>query len=110
MAHDVAMFLTWAAEPTLEARKQTGLKVMLFLIVLTGAAVRDQAQDLGRRSTEPAGSAASSDPSPRERGQRWPAHAAPAAWEGADRGLPLSLPLEGSLRTTSPPSARLSTW
>ncbi len=35
MANDVANFLTWAAEPTLEARKQTGLKVLLFLIVLT---------------------------------------------------------------------------
>lgn len=35
MAGDTATFLTWAAEPTLEARKQTGLKVMLFLIVLT---------------------------------------------------------------------------
>jgi ubiquinol-cytochrome c reductase cytochrome c1 subunit len=35
MAHDVTMFLTWAAEPNLETRKQTGLKVMLFLIVLT---------------------------------------------------------------------------
>lgn len=36
MASDVTVFLTWAAEPTLETRKQTGLKVMLFLIVLTG--------------------------------------------------------------------------
>jgi ubiquinol-cytochrome c reductase cytochrome c1 subunit len=36
MSADVTTFLTWAAEPTLEARKQTGLKVMLFLIVLTG--------------------------------------------------------------------------
>ena len=36
MAQDVATFLTWAAEPKLEERKQTGLKVMLFLIVLTG--------------------------------------------------------------------------
>ena len=35
-ANDAANFLTWAAEPTLEARKQTGLKVMLFLVVLTG--------------------------------------------------------------------------
>jgi len=34
-AADVASFLTWTAEPTLEIRKQTGLKVMLFLIVLT---------------------------------------------------------------------------
>lgn len=36
MAADLATFLTWAGEPTLEQRKQTGLKVMLFLIVLTG--------------------------------------------------------------------------
>ena len=36
MAHDVAVFLTWAAEPKLEERKQTGLKVMLFLIIVTG--------------------------------------------------------------------------
>jgi cytochrome c1 len=36
MSRDVTTFLTWAAEPTLEARKQSGLKVMLFLIVLTG--------------------------------------------------------------------------
>ena len=36
MASDVSVFLTWAAEPTLETRKQTGLKVVLFLIVLTG--------------------------------------------------------------------------
>jgi ubiquinol-cytochrome c reductase cytochrome c1 subunit len=35
MAIDVANFLTWAGEPTLEARKASGLKVMLFLIVLT---------------------------------------------------------------------------
>jgi ubiquinol-cytochrome c reductase cytochrome c1 subunit len=35
MSRDVTTFLTWAAEPTLEARKQSGLKVMLFLIVLT---------------------------------------------------------------------------
>jgi ubiquinol-cytochrome c reductase cytochrome c1 subunit len=36
MAGDVATFLTWAGEPTLEERKQTGLKVTLFLIVFTG--------------------------------------------------------------------------
>jgi ubiquinol-cytochrome c reductase cytochrome c1 subunit len=35
MSADVTTFLSWAAEPTLEARKQSGLKVMLFLIVLT---------------------------------------------------------------------------
>ena len=30
---DVVTFLTWASEPTLEARKQMGVKVLLFLIV-----------------------------------------------------------------------------
>lgn len=34
-ATDVAAFLMWAAEPKLEQRKSTGLKVMIFLIVLT---------------------------------------------------------------------------
>lgn len=36
MAHDVSTFLAWAAEPNLEVRKQTGVKTILFLIVLTG--------------------------------------------------------------------------
>jgi ubiquinol-cytochrome c reductase cytochrome c1 subunit len=36
MSQDLAQFLMWAAEPKLEERKGTGLKVMLFLIVLTG--------------------------------------------------------------------------
>lgn len=36
MSSDLTVFLSWAAEPMLEERKQTGLKVMLFLIVLTG--------------------------------------------------------------------------
>jgi ubiquinol-cytochrome c reductase cytochrome c1 subunit len=36
MAQDLAQFLNWAAEPTLEQRKQTGLKVILFLLVFTG--------------------------------------------------------------------------
>jgi ubiquinol-cytochrome c reductase cytochrome c1 subunit len=34
--HDVAAFLTWAAEPTLEVRHRMGTKVFLFLLVLTG--------------------------------------------------------------------------
>jgi ubiquinol-cytochrome c reductase cytochrome c1 subunit len=33
-AHDVCTFHTWAGEPTMEARKETGLKVMLFLLVM----------------------------------------------------------------------------
>ncbi|TPW31728.1 cytochrome c1 [Martelella alba] len=34
-AKDVSAFLMWTAEPKLEARKQTGLVVMVFLIILT---------------------------------------------------------------------------
>jgi ubiquinol-cytochrome c reductase cytochrome c1 subunit len=36
MSADVTQFLTWAAEPELEERKRMGIKVMLFLLVLTG--------------------------------------------------------------------------
>jgi len=35
-ATDVAAFMMYTAEPKLEVRKQTGVKVMLFLVVLTG--------------------------------------------------------------------------
>ncbi|MBL6952366.1 MAG: cytochrome c1 [Alphaproteobacteria bacterium] len=35
IAHDVVSFLAWTAEPTLEARKRLGVKVILYLIVLT---------------------------------------------------------------------------
>lgn len=35
-ARDVSAFLTWAASPELETRKQTGVKVILFLIVFAG--------------------------------------------------------------------------
>lgn len=35
MAHDVVTFLAWAAEPEMEARKRLGMKVMLFLGLLT---------------------------------------------------------------------------
>jgi ubiquinol-cytochrome c reductase cytochrome b/c1 subunit len=33
---DVAAFLMWASEPTLDQRKQLGFQVMIFLIVLSG--------------------------------------------------------------------------
>jgi ubiquinol-cytochrome c reductase cytochrome c1 subunit len=36
MAHDVSTFLNWTAEPELEARKRLGIKVILFLIILSG--------------------------------------------------------------------------
>jgi ubiquinol-cytochrome c reductase cytochrome c1 subunit len=36
MAKDVTTFLTWAAEPKMEIRKRTGIKVILFLIVFAG--------------------------------------------------------------------------
>jgi cytochrome c1 len=35
IAHDVVTFLAWAAEPTLEARKRMGVKVVIYLIILT---------------------------------------------------------------------------
>ena len=35
MALDVSSFLAWAAEPEMEERKRMGIKVLLFLIVLT---------------------------------------------------------------------------
>ena len=35
IASDITTFLAWAAEPELEERKRLGLKVLLFLIVLT---------------------------------------------------------------------------
>ena len=35
-AKDVTAFLTWAAEPHMEARKRLGLQVMIFLLVLGG--------------------------------------------------------------------------
>lgn len=36
VARDVSAFLMWAAEPHMEARKQTGSKVILWLIILAG--------------------------------------------------------------------------
>ncbi len=35
LAEDVTTFLAWAAEPELEERKRMGVKVLLFLFVLT---------------------------------------------------------------------------
>ena len=35
-ARDVSTFLMWAAEPNLEERKRTGIKVILFLLVFAG--------------------------------------------------------------------------
>ena len=34
MAKDVTTFLTWTAEPHLEARHKTGTKVIIYLIIL----------------------------------------------------------------------------
>ena len=35
MSKDATAFLVWAAEPEMEERRRLGIKVMLFLIVLT---------------------------------------------------------------------------
>lgn len=36
MAADVTMFLAWASEPKMEDRKRTGVRVLVFLILLAG--------------------------------------------------------------------------
>jgi len=36
MARDVVVFLAWASEPKMEARKSMGVKVMLFLLIFAG--------------------------------------------------------------------------
>ena len=35
MAKDVTTFLTWAAEPELEERHKTGVRVLIYLIILS---------------------------------------------------------------------------
>lgn len=35
MARDVSVFLTWTAEPKLEARKETGVAAIVFLLIMT---------------------------------------------------------------------------
>lgn len=35
-AHDVVNFLTWAADPYMEERKRTGIKVLIFLAIFAG--------------------------------------------------------------------------
>jgi ubiquinol-cytochrome c reductase cytochrome c1 subunit len=36
MARDLVTFLAWASEPRMEDRKRMGIKVLLFLLILTG--------------------------------------------------------------------------
>lgn len=36
MSRDVVNFLQWASEPEMEARKRLGIKVMMFLAIMTG--------------------------------------------------------------------------
>ncbi len=36
IARDIVTFMSWTAEPELEERKRLGIKVMIFLLVLTG--------------------------------------------------------------------------
>jgi len=35
-ARDITTFLAWASEPTMEVRKRTGVKVLIFLLFMTG--------------------------------------------------------------------------
>jgi ubiquinol-cytochrome c reductase cytochrome c1 subunit len=36
MAYDVSTFLAWASEPEMEDRKRLGIKVLLYLLLMTG--------------------------------------------------------------------------
>ena len=36
MAHDVVTFLQWAANPEMVQRKQIGVRVVLFMLLMTG--------------------------------------------------------------------------
>jgi ubiquinol-cytochrome c reductase cytochrome c1 subunit len=36
MAKDISVFLTWTAEPKLEARKEIGVAAIIFLLIMTG--------------------------------------------------------------------------
>jgi ubiquinol-cytochrome c reductase cytochrome c1 subunit len=36
MSADVSTFLAWVSEPELETRKRMGIKVILYMLVLTG--------------------------------------------------------------------------
>ena len=39
MSRDVVQFLTWASYPDLEVRRQMGVKVVLFLVFMTGLTI-----------------------------------------------------------------------
>ena len=48
MAHDVAEFLAWTADPTLDERKAVGLRIVIFLLIL--GAIGGFAIRAGRRT------------------------------------------------------------
>ena len=52
MAKDVTTFLTWAAEPELEERHRTGVKVMIYLILLTALVYLSMKKIWSRIDTE----------------------------------------------------------
>ena len=59
MAKDVSAFMMWAAEPTLEDRRRTGVGAVLFLLILTGLAYlsyqRVWAGVKGKKTATPSG-------------------------------------------------------
>ena len=50
-AHDVVTFLTWAANPEMVERKQIGVRVVLFLVLMTGLTYAVKRRS-GRTSTD----------------------------------------------------------
>lgn len=53
-AKDVSAFLMWAAEPKLEERKRMGLKVLIYLILLTGLVYLSKRAIWHRQPADPA--------------------------------------------------------
>ena len=45
-ARDVSAFLMWAAEPHLEARKQTGFSVIVFMLLFGATGLSGEAQGM----------------------------------------------------------------
>ena len=50
-AKDVAAFLTWASDPHMEQRKQTGIAVLIYLVIFSGLLYVSYRQDLAERGT-----------------------------------------------------------
>ena len=69
-ARDVTAFLSWTAEPHLEARKRIGFQVIIFLIVLLAPALLHQEEGLGPCGRRVRGAATPPMPQSHDSGER----------------------------------------